>query len=165
MKSGRTIELRTQRQPLARKASSETRDALLVRIRAGIAALEGGRTEDVSSLVARGGRPLDEWMRALTALSSEGGGYRATALPAERLWRVVEDPAADPTARAGAAAALRATLDDEGRTRLRVIAESSVHPRVRVALDAVAASSSDHDERLEEALDACEDDIAASVHR
>ena len=50
--------------------------------------------------------------------SAEMGGYRAAAIPRERLWAVVENPAADPSAREGAALALSATLDDDDRSRL-----------------------------------------------
>jgi hypothetical protein len=59
-------------------------------------------------------------------------------MAAEMLWEVVEDPAVDSTARAGAAMMLRRTLDDGGRARLRVAAGACASPRLRVALDAVA---------------------------
>ena len=152
LRSQRTIELRTENQP---RAQSETRDALLRRIRAGIAAIDPAASIDVASLVARGSRPVDEWIRALRDVTKAAGGYRVAAVPEEKLWRVVEDPAADPSARTGAAAALSGSLDDGARARLRALAENAVHPRVRVALDAVASSD---DDRVREALEACAED-------
>ena len=159
MKSGRSIELRTE---TSAKSKSESRDALAARIRAGIAALDPTGAADVASLVARAGRPVEEWLRALDAVTGPAAGYRVATVPADKLWRVVEDPTADPSARAGAAAALRASLDDEGRARLAAIADASVHPKVRVALDAIASSkAADDDERLREALEGCAEDQAS----
>jgi hypothetical protein len=60
------------------------------------------------------------------------------ALPAERLWAIVENPALEADVRAGAAVALSASADDEGRARLRVVADATVTTRVRAALEAVA---------------------------
>ena len=163
MKSGKTIELRTNNQP---RSNDETREALLTRIRAGIAAL-GSRegAADVAALVARAGRPLGEWMSALAELARPNAGYRAAAVPAETLWRVVEDPAADPTARVGAAAALRESLDDAGRARLAAVAENSVHPRVRVAFDALSAAADEG--AVREALDGwdTEEEAMAEANR
>lgn len=65
-------------------------------------------------------------------------GPRDAPVDAERLWRVVEDPAAPEEARVGAAVALGDGLDAEGRARLRVVAGGTAGPRVRVALEAVA---------------------------
>ncbi len=59
--------------------------------------------------------------------------------------------------RIGAGLALRGTLDSAGRTRLRVAAEASASPKVRVVLEAAAEEGVD-DDRLGEA-------IAASMPR
>ncbi len=155
LKSGKTIELRTTARP---RANDETRDALFVRVNAGIAALAAREPSvDAATLVARGGQGVDEWMKTLAAIANPATSYRALAVPAESFWRVLEDPAADPTARVGAAMALRQRLDDDGRARVRVVAENSVHPKVRVALDALAA---DRDEELREALGELSDALA-----
>lgn len=159
MKSGRRVELRTRPSKIAAKGTDETRDALLFRIKKGIAALGAAEPPaDVSSLVARAGRSGEEWLRALGMVARSNMGYRVAAVPPEQLWRVVEDPGAEPTARAGAAMALRASLDGEGRARLRAAAANSVHPKVRVALDAVATSDGSDDDAVEEALLECDDD-------
>ncbi|HEY2365201.1 MAG TPA: hypothetical protein VGH87_02405, partial [Polyangiaceae bacterium] len=147
LKSEKTIELRTAAQA---KTKDETRDALVARVNAGIASLVArGPSVDAAALVARGGRAIDEWMKALAAIANPKASYRAPSVPVESFWRVLEDPAADPTARVGAAMALRKQLDDEGRARVRVVAENSAHPKVRVALDALAG---DRDEELHAAL-------------
>ena len=155
MKSGKTVELRTT---ASEKSKDETRDALIARVNAGIAALAArGPSVDAAALVARGGRDVREWMNALAAIANPTATYRAPMVPVESFWRVLEDPAADPTARVGAAVALRKQLDDEGRARVRVVAENSAHPKVRVALDALAA---DRDEELVAALGELGDSLA-----
>lgn len=88
--------------------------------------------------LARGARPSAEWTRELRE-RVEASGFRQGTLAREDLVAVVEDPTADPTARAGAAYALRAAgLKDEERRRLRVAAAATAAPKVRVALEAAA---------------------------
>jgi hypothetical protein len=125
--------------------------AVVARISAALdAARESKRPADVAALVARGGRRADEWSRAVRALlAGSGGDYRSNAVPEENLWRVAEDPTAEETARVGAAVALRTRLDDDGRARMLRVAEASVSPRIRVALQAAASAE---EEALTEAL-------------
>lgn len=106
--------------------------------------------------LARAGRGTRAWLREVALASDDRASFRVPAVPAEALWRVVEDPAAASTARAGAALALRARLDDEGRTRLRVLADACAAPRLRVALQQVASTA--EAEALEEAFEALQDD-------
>ena len=76
-------------------------------------------------------------MKDLRALAETGGsGYRAATVPTETLWSVALDPAAKEELRIGASLALRGALDDDGRERLRVAAEASASPRLRVVLEA-----------------------------
>jgi hypothetical protein len=120
------------------------RDAVLARLlEAWSSHRERGPTADVAALVARGTRNPVEWRRALEQLASADPGYREPALRDEDLWRVVEDPRAREDARAAAAVLLRSRLDDGGRARVRIAAEASASPRLRVALDAAAAGSDD----------------------
>jgi hypothetical protein len=130
--------------------------ALLARIQAAhAAALAGRRPVDVAALVARGGRTAAEWLHALRGLlGKEAAGYRSNAVPEDNLWRVADDPTAEGTARVGAAVALRAGLDEAGRSRLPQIADASASPKVRVAIR--AAASLEDEEALVEALEACE---------
>ena len=112
--------------------------------------------------MARSGRSLEEWTRALRTLGgADGGGYRSPAVPEGELWRILEDPTSDASARAGAAVALRGSLDEGGRARLRVAAEESASPKVRVALAAVASQATEAE--LARALAECEEDPPASL--
>ena len=87
--------------------------AMIARIKEGIAAHAGLSRADEEAFLARSGRDLETWMKEMRALGAgEMSGYRAAAIPRERLWAVVENPAADPSAREGAALALSATLEE-----------------------------------------------------
>jgi hypothetical protein len=109
-------------------------------VRAALAAYRERGSSDVSAALVRGTRSTEEWLRRLRAIGAteNPGGHREAAVPRDGLWRVVEDPAADPSARAGAAVALAVALDGEERHRLRIAAEATVSPRLRVALEAAA---------------------------
>ncbi|HEY8074764.1 MAG TPA: hypothetical protein VIF62_11655 [Labilithrix sp.] len=126
------------------------RDAVLARVLEALETFrEHGTAVDVSALVRRGSRSHGEWLEALRKLGAGEGGYREAALREDDLWRVVEDPGAPADARAGAAMVLKNTLDDAGRARVRVAAEATASPKLRVALESATAGA---DERLEEAL-------------
>lgn len=136
----------------------EHRDLVLARIReAKRAHGELGPGADVAALVARGERTLPEWKKALLSLQENDAGYRHAAIRPEDLWRVVEDPRAAADARAGAARLLRKGLDDEGKARVRVAAEATASPKLRVALEAALGES---DDAADEALEA----LAAEKH-
>jgi hypothetical protein len=160
--SGREVEIRTEAKANAK--GSRDREALLAHVEkrvAELSALQGAGNAAV--LVARGGRSLEEWTHALRSLGGggDGGAYRASAVPEEELWRILEDPTSDASARAGAAVALRGSLDDGGRARLRVAAEESASPKVRVALAAVATDAAD--DELTRALADCEEEAPPSL--
>jgi hypothetical protein len=125
-------------------------DAVQARIAEAHAAfLAHASAADVSALVAKGTRTRDEWLSALAKLRDAQAGYRDAAVRDEDLWRLVEDPSAPADARGGAAMLLRRSLDDEGKARVRVAAEATASPKLRVALDAAA---SDADQAFESAL-------------
>jgi hypothetical protein len=113
--------------------------------------VDGTERRAEEALLERRARPVDDWLRAMHAIGAETATFRSAPLRREDLWRVVEDPAAEATARAGAAAALSRALDDTERARLRVAAESCVAPKLRVAFDAVAKGADDGEvaEKLE----------------
>lgn len=128
----------------------QRRDATFARIAEALDAYRArGPAADVAVLVARGGRSHDAWRRALEAMTTADRGYRHTAVRAEDLWRVVEDPSAVVDARAGAAVVLRRSLDEGVQARIRIAAEAAASPQLRIALDAVA---DDPDEALESAF-------------
>lgn len=108
------------------------------------------------SMLARGNRSTDEWLREVSLVSDEHASFRTPAVPPDVLWRVVEDPTMASTARAGAAVALRARLDDDGRARLRVLADACASPRLRIALQRAASTT----EPLEPAFEPLDDDEA-----
>lgn len=117
---------------------------------------------DVRAL-ARAGRDTRAWLREVTLASDEHASFRAPAVPPDELWRIAEDPAAASTARAGAALALRSRLDEDGRARLRVLADACAAPRLRVALQ--RAASTDELAELEDAFDTLEDDAQGARAR
>lgn len=132
----RVVEIR-----LSHRSEVQTarRAAMLARIEEGMDVHRRLTPAEDEALLARGTRPIEAWIRDLTALGTAGAlGYRAIAVPRERLWAVLENPSADPSARQGAAIALRERLDEAERERLATIAEKSASPRLRVALDAVS---------------------------
>jgi hypothetical protein len=133
---------------------TERRDMILARIREAWQTHRArGPGADVATIVARGTRSLEEWKKALATLESADAGYRQAALREEDLWRVVEDPRASEDARAAAALLLRKGLDEPGKARVRVAAEATASPKLRVALE---ASISDDDAAALAALDEVE---------
>ena len=131
--------------------------ALAKRIEEGIRA-HGGQDADegFSGRLLRAGRPIAEWLLELREIGSpQKGGYRIAPVPEDVLWRLVEMPSADPSARAGAAVALGPSLSEEGRTRLRVAAAATALPGVRAVL--LAAASSGDDDEIASALERHDD--------
>ena len=123
--------------------------ALADRLVAAKQAFELARTDDVARalpLLARGARSTQVWLRDLERLGHDAPtDYREAAPPApETLWRIVEDAAADESARASAAVLLRrASLDDPGRERLRVAVRQSASPALRRSLEAALDDDDD----------------------
>lgn len=104
------------------------------------------------ALVARGDRSAREWLEALGALGDETrASYRGATVPRDALWHAIEDVAAAPDVRAGAAVALRGRLDGVERERLRLAADACASPRLRVALAAVGRA--EDDDAIEQALE------------
>jgi hypothetical protein len=138
-------------------------DAVEARIAEAHAAFLAHRpAADVSALVGKGTRTREQWLSALAKLRDAQGGYRDAVVRDDDLWRLVEDPSAPADARAGAAMLLRRSLDDDGKARVRVAAEATASPKLRIALDAAAG---DADETLESALHELADLADEPVHR
>ncbi len=139
--------------PMRHYADSGERDALHLALsdrKAVVDAARDGRDARVDAsaeeAVGRGERSVRAWLESVRTVNELGSAtYRVASLPTSALWRIVEDPGAEPSARVGAAVALRSTLDEAGRERVRVAAEGSTSPWVRVALDPVFAEGSDDD--------------------
>jgi hypothetical protein len=138
--------------PIAISDRAQEGKKLVERIETQLASRRARESADAPAF-ARAGRETDAWLREVAGATDATASYRTPAVPPEELWRIVEDTAAAPTARAGAAAALRETLDDGGRVRLRAAADACAAPRLRVALETVASADDD----LVDAFDPLED--------
>jgi hypothetical protein len=134
-----------------RSIALEQHDALVERIEDACSAYRADNVEPPLAALGRGGRSALGWVKDLRALSEASGvGYRAATLPSDALWNVALDPAATEEMRIGAGLALRGALDEQGRARLRVAAEASASPKVRVVLEGAAEGMDD--ERLGESI-------------
>lgn len=134
------------------------RDTIVERMREAWYAYRERAHRDVA-LVGRGSDPAARWVERIRA-SIGPADYRTEAQSLDRLWATLEDAAADPALRVGAAVALSARLDDAGRTRLRVAAHATVLPEVRTVFETVARGAGD--EELIASIEAVE---AAEPHR
>lgn len=139
LEGDRVIEVRLTHRD---DAEASRRASMLAKIEDGLAHHRALAPAEDEALLTRGERDLDAWIEEMGFLGTEAAhGYRAITIPRERLWAVLENPVADPSAREGAALALRARLDDDERDRLLAIGQKSASPRLRLALDAVAQPS------------------------
>lgn len=133
-----------------RAIATDKTEVVLERAREAMETFRAGNVAGEAMLLRRGTQALGAWLRRLRDLGSETGSYRTEAAAPERLWRIVEDPRAEPDARAGAAVVLAPRLDAAGRDRLRVAAAATALPQMRVALETVASDAAE--EELAEAL-------------
>lgn len=111
-----------------------------------------GSRASAEARLMRGERAMPAWIRELRR---EGSGaaahHRQAPIPMDRLLELAEDPHADPVMRANAAIALGANTEhQELRSRLRVAAQATASPRLRVALE--KAGAVDDEAALAEAL-------------
>lgn len=94
--------------------------------------------------LARRGRAVQSWLSSLSRVGSGADAdHRHAAVTPESLWRILEDGASAPDERAGAAAALAASLDESGRTRLRLAAASTADLRLASVFEAAALGNDD----------------------
>ncbi len=105
--------------------------------------------------LARGERSIAAWRADLAATGGPAAAslaFRSSPLEAEHLHEILASPRASLEERVGAALALRAaTPAADLRARLRVEAAATADPRLRIALEVVAADELD-EERLDAAL-------------
>jgi hypothetical protein len=140
--------------PIVANAGSRERGAMLLKRIQRCRHLAGGEISDANArqVLLQDDRPLAERLPELRKLGrADQASYRDASVPREQLWRIVEDTTLEASTRVGAAVALSSELADPDRARLRVVAEATASPRTRVALEEVAAETSD-DARLEEVL-------------
>lgn len=113
------------------------------------ASIGGG---SLAASLMREGRPLDDWKASLAELAKPGG-FRDARLSSSDFEQILGDAAGSAEQRLGAAIALRATKSPEAESRIRVAAEASANPRVRIALERIS-NGEDADESIEAALQA-----------
>ncbi len=118
--------------------SSEQMNALAARIEEGMRR-SGAASARGLDMLDRNERPLAAWAEAIA--SAMRGTFRDAAIAPGNLEQVLADPKAPLERRVGAALGLRA--GEDGRARIRVAAETSADPRVRVALERAAADEID----------------------
>jgi hypothetical protein len=124
-------------------ASPPLANVIEERIREAMAARDAALPAETSALLDVGGERVADWLASLKKLAARRDGYRAAALTHERLLELVEDARAKVAHRIGAAVVLAEQGDTEGLARVRVAADASASPRVRIALDAVAKQAID----------------------
>ena len=123
---------------------------LEARLRAALTSYQHNAEPDHAPALARGDRSDAQWLERLRSVGQgANANMREAPVPLEQLWRIVECASAEPTARAGAAVALRVSLDNDAKTRLRVAADCTAEPALRRVLETAAA---DDEDRLTVAL-------------
>ncbi len=148
--------------PVMSKSSGVRDDLYMLHERISEAIETWTRGEGVAhaALLRRAGRATPQWVRALRGIGAFANVDARTApVVPEKLWRIVEDPAAPADARAGAAVALSQSTDNLGRARLRAAASATAVPKLRIAIE-TAASSED-----EEVLAAALSEVESEDHR
>ncbi|AKT40138.1 hypothetical protein [Chondromyces crocatus] len=164
LKTGEILRLRVE---LSHWGSEVSVTGLRARIEEAWRAHDAYRTVDAERMaehLAPAGRQLDDWLDALRRLGSgASAGHRNAPIPADHLWRMLENPSSPPTVRAGAAVALSASpsVDHE---RLANSARAIAQPRLRVAIEASAGAREAEIEAAMEAL-ALEEEKAAKRPR
>lgn len=135
MRSGEEVKF-----PIGSVAWSEDHMAMIEeRIREAVDIHERGGAEEGAILLDRGARSIEGWVRHLRSLGEgANAGPRTAPVSRDRLFRIVEDPKAEATARAAAAVALGTSLDDAGRARLDAAASATAAPKLRIAIEAAA---------------------------
>lgn len=107
---------------------------------------------NAAARVARGNRTTREWAELLKGMRGGGGDYRSSEMRDEDLWLVLESAAHPEESRAAAAVILR-ERGDVARARIRVAAQASASPRLRVALEVASDAKPHEDEEILAALD------------
>jgi hypothetical protein len=133
--------------PVASSSSKEVAEAGR-RIAEGIQAA----SEAPAPLLApRAGQSVKKWRRQLSGHVETSAHYRRAPTSIDELQDLLANPAASVEQRIGAALAMRATKRSDSAERIRIVADVTASPRLRVALDQIARNRLCEHE-LEEAL-------------
>jgi hypothetical protein len=145
----------------AARWSEDDAAALAERVDEVIAAHRRGAVVSAETL-ARRGRPVPEWIRALRAIGAGAdANFRRAELDREVLWQVYESPSSTPDERAAAAVALSTLATPETAQRIRVTVDALAEPALREATTAVSGD----DETLVRALSALDDAKGSNARR
>ncbi len=134
-----------------KRFGEEEQDALLERISEAVDAFKAGTANADASVLGRNGRVPRDWVTALRRIGAGANAdMRTASIPVERLWRIVEDAGATPLARVGAAIALAPQVPPSERRRIRVAAQTTAAPKLRIALEHASSPDASEDELAEE---------------
>lgn len=130
----------------------ERMHALLGYLQRAMASDDGAAVAAIGTL-DRSGIPIPAWRQRLAVLFDAEPGYRGARLAPDQAVAIAEDPLTSPERRLGAALALlgAGAIDDHAQKRLRIAAEGSANPKLRVALEAIAEGEIE-DAAIEQAL-------------
>lgn len=111
-------------------------------------AIDAARVQFAGALAPTGLALLDtkkdgSWLAGLRDVARAEASYRGAAIARERLVELVDDPRVSPRHRIAAAYVLKERGDDDGLARVRVAADTTASPKVRVALAAIADGTED----------------------
>lgn len=161
LRSGERVKLSTGQ----KRWGDENQALILERISEAIETYKSGMSVSDASILGRNGRAPEDWITALKRVGAGANADMRTAPVAlDRLWKLVEDASATAVARVGAAIALSPHIDERERKRIRVAAESTASPKLRVALEK-ASSTASTEQELAELLTDIEDDSVAAATR
>jgi hypothetical protein len=138
LRGGQILQLRppssrpTDRRQLARTIARRIEEA-----RSAFA--QGKPDEGAAALLSPGGRGPGQWVKEMRTLTGTPR-YREAAMDEDRLLSVVEDAAAQPVTRVGAALALSA-MGEMPKARVRIAADACIDPVLKTALSRVAGDT------------------------
>lgn len=117
---------------------------------------EGANAPELTVALARGSRSLRDWLTDLRRLGEGAAStFRTISIAREQLFDVVESTTAAAKDRIAAMVALRATLREEEKPRIRVAAERIAAPELRERMVRILDAEDDRviEETLEESSD------------
>lgn len=121
------------------------------RIREAMTARDASSPAEASALLDVPSDGVTAWLTTLKRLAQAADVYRAATLTEDRLLELVADARAKVAHRIGAAVVLAERGDPRGLERVRLAADASASPRVRLALETVANQDLD-EQAIAEAL-------------
>lgn len=112
-------------------------EGLRRRIESVLSAMGGARGKQ--AFFARGELGFSEWTERMRNLLAKGTSLRELPVDPSDAVRVLEDPDAEPAMRVGAALALAQLGEPALAHKVRVVADTCVSPKLRIALETAAA--------------------------